>query len=278
MEELKIKAPAKINIGLNVISKRPDGYHNIETIFYPLELCDYLTIEQANNFEFTSNNIGLSSAFDNLIIKAKEKLEEKTGKKINVHIHLDKNIPIGGGLGGGSSDAASTLTGLNEFLNLNLSDEKLFEIALSLGSDVPFFLNPKPCFAESRGEKLIYINFSINHPILIVNPDIHISTKWAYEHLAPQEYKPNLKEIMPEHFKNIKLFKDKIKNDFEKVVFPEYKQVGELKDELYKNGALFALMSGSGSTVFGIFKDNHTANKVKKIFDNAYFTFIQNYN
>ncbi len=274
MEELKIKVPAKINIGLNVISKRPDGYHNIETIFYPIKLCDYLTFKKTDEFAFTSNNIELTSASDNLIIKAKQKLEEETGEKINVHIYLDKNIPIGGGLGGGSSDAASTLTGLNKLLGLNLSNEKLFEIALSIGSDVPYFLNPKSCFAESRGEKLNYFDLTIHHPILIVNPGIHISTKWAYEQIAPKKPKFILKEIIPEHSKDFKLLKEKVKNDFEEVVFSKYKYVEEIKNKLYENGALFALMSGSGSTVFGIFVDSFTANEAKKTFENNYFTFI----
>ena len=278
MQELKIKAPAKINIGLNVISKRSDGYHNIETIFYPLELCDYLAFKQADNFAFTTNSNELSPESDNLIIKAKDKLEEETGKKIYVHIHLDKNIPIGGGLGGGSSDAASTLTGLNKLLQLNLSNERLFKIALSIGSDVPFFLNPKPCFAESKGEKLTYLDFSINYPILIINPGIHISTKWAYEQIAPKKPEFKLNGIMSEHITNFNLLKENVKNDFEKVMFSKYKQIEQIKEQLYKSEALFALMSGSGSTVFGIFKDSFAVSKAKKIFDNNYFTFMQNSN
>lgn len=275
MEELKIKAPAKINIGLNVISKRSDDYHNIETIFYPIDLCDYLTIKKANSFLFTSNNSELTSAPDNLIIKAKEKIEEETGKKINVHIHLDKNIPIGGGLGGGSSDAASTLIGLNKFLELNLDYEKLFNLGLSIGSDVPFFLNPKPCFAESRGEKFCYLNVSITLPILVVNPNIHISTKWAYEQIIPKKSEFSLRDIKQEHLDNLDELSGKIKNDFEDVVFSEFHQVEELKNQLYKSGALFALMSGSGSTIFGIFDDMSTAKKAERIFENNYFTFIQ---
>src|SRR3989339_445966 len=241
MEELKIKAPAKINIGLNVVSKRQDGYHNIETIFYPLNLCDQLTIKEAGSFLFTSNNNELTSTPDNLIVNAKEDLEKERGEKINVHIHLDKNIPIGGGLGGGSSDAASTLTGLNKFLELNLDYEKLFNIALSIGSDVPFFLNPKPCFAESRGEKFSYFNISISNPNLIVNPGIYISTK----------------------------------RDYEQVVFSEFLEVEKLKKQIYKSGASFVLMSGSGSTLFGIFKDFAAGWKAKKNFEKDYFTYLQ---
>ena len=276
MKELKIKAPAKINIGLNVVSKRQDGYHNIETIFYPLNLCDQLTIKEAGSFLFTSNNNELTSTPDNLIVNAKEELEKERGEKINVHIHLDKNIPIGGGLGGGSSDAASTLTGLNKFLELNLDYEKLFNIALSIGSDVPFFLNPKPCFAESRGEKFSYFNLSISNPILIVNPGIYISTKRAYEQIIPTKPEFSLRDIKQEHFDNFNELKEKVKNDFEQVVFSEFPEVEKLKKQIYKSGASFVLMSGSGSTLFGIFKDFAAGWKAKKKFEKDYFTYLQN--
>ncbi|OGV04139.1 MAG: 4-(cytidine 5'-diphospho)-2-C-methyl-D-erythritol kinase, partial [Ignavibacteria bacterium RIFOXYB2_FULL_36_7] len=267
---------AKINIGLNVVSKRQDGYHNIETIFYPLNLCDQLTIKEAGSFLFTSNNNELTSTPDNLIVNAKEELEKERGEKINVHIHLDKNIPIGGGLGGGSSDAASTLTGLNKFLELNLDYEKLFNIALSIGSDVPFFLNPKPCFAESRGEKFSYFNLSISNPILIVNPGIYISTKRAYEQIIPTKPEFSLTDIKQEHFDNFNELKEKVKNDFEQVVFSEFLEVEKLKKQIYKSGASFVLMSGSGSTLFGIFKDFAAGWKAKKNFEKDYFTYLQN--
>jgi 4-diphosphocytidyl-2-C-methyl-D-erythritol kinase len=276
MEELKIKAPAKINIGLNVVSKRPDGYHNIETIFYPLRLYDYLTITKANNFLFTSNNSALISTNDNLIIEAKEKLEKEIGQKINVHIHLEKNIPIGGGLGGGSSDAASTLTGLNKFLELNLGYEKLLNLALYIGSDVPFFLNPKPCFAESRGEKLSSLDFTISYPILIVNPNIHISTQWAYNNISPQTPRFNLKDFTQEHINAPDKLSQFLKNDFEEIVFEKYPEIKKLKEGLRERGADFALMSGSGSTVFGIFRELPIAKKAERILRENYFTYIEN--
>lgn len=276
MEELKIKAPAKINIGLHVISKRPDGYHNIETIFYPLRLCDYLTFTKSNNFQFASNNSELISTQDNLIIKAKEKLEKATGEKINVHIHLDKNIPAGAGLGGGSSDAASTLIGLNKFLELELNYERLFNLALDLGSDVPFFLNPIPCFAESRGEKFTFIDLKISFPILIVNSGIFVSTKWAYEHITPKKPYFSLRDIKREHLNNAVELKQKVRNDFEEIVFARYQQIKKLKNRLYESGASFALMSGSGSTVFGIFNELESARKAERIFGKDYFTYIDN--
>jgi 4-diphosphocytidyl-2-C-methyl-D-erythritol kinase len=276
MKELRIKAPAKINIGLNVVSKRPDGYHNIETIFYPLGLCDFLTITKANNFQFTSNNSALISTTDNLIVEAKEKLEKEIGQKINVHIHLEKNIPIGGGLGGGSSDAATTLTGLNKLLGLNLSYEKLFNLSLDIGSDVPFFLKLKPCFAESRGEKLSPLDFAISYPILIVNRGIHISTQWAYNNITPQKPLFNLKDFTQEHISAPAKLSQFLKNDFEEIVFVKYPEIKELKEKLYERGANFALMSGSGSTVFGIFEELSIAKKAERTLGENYFTYIEN--
>lgn len=274
MEKLKIKAPAKINLGLNVISKRQDGYHNIETIFYPLELSDLLTIRKSDSFKFTSNHSEITSTHDNLIIKAKEKLEEIIDQEIKVHIKLEKNIPVGGGLGGGSSDAASTLIGLNKFLELNLDYERLFSLALELGSDVPFFLNPKPCFAESRGEKIKYLDISIPYPVLIVNPGIHISTKWAYQNIIPQKSLFNLRNLTREHFNAPDRLSKLLKNDFEEIVLGKYPEIKKLKEWLYKEGASFVLMSGTGSSLFAVFPDNAVALKAKKTFEVNYFSYL----
>ncbi|MGE5497839.1 MAG: 4-(cytidine 5'-diphospho)-2-C-methyl-D-erythritol kinase, partial [Syntrophothermus sp.] len=169
MDYLEIKAPAKINFGLNVTSRRNDGYHNIETVFYPLyDLYDVLTFSPCSRFLFESEDKTMLTD-DNLIIKAKNLLEKHTGKSLNVRINLEKNIPAGAGMGGGSSDAAATLISLNEMFSLNISEKILLEMALGLGSDVPFFIKPRPAYAESRGEKITYIDFDIPLPLLIVN-------------------------------------------------------------------------------------------------------------
>jgi 4-diphosphocytidyl-2-C-methyl-D-erythritol kinase len=289
MQRIIIKSPAKINFGLNIISKRDDGFHNIETIFYPINLCDIITFEKSNSFAFNTNSVMLKKEIENnLIIKALRLIERHINKKINVSIQLEKNIPIGAGLGGGSSNAAHTLLSINELFDLKIPDEKIKEFSLILGSDVPFFLKSIPSFAKSRGEILNPIDFEINKPILIINPGIHISTKWAYENIKPK--KPlytlgSIKKIDPTNFNS---YKEKIVNDFEDLVFANFPFLKEIKEKLYSHGAQFALMSGSGSTIFGIFGSLSEAKKTEKIFsgkddhndffkkypDKSYFTYI----
>ncbi|MEO8398993.1 MAG: 4-(cytidine 5'-diphospho)-2-C-methyl-D-erythritol kinase [Ignavibacteriaceae bacterium] len=274
MDSIQIKSPAKINLGLNVIEKRSDGYHNIETIFYPVNIFDNLIFEKSDSFQFITGNELLEKDEDNLILKAKKKIEEFSNKKLNVKISLEKNIPIGAGLGGGSSNCAATLLALNNLFHLQISENDLKNIALDLGSDVPFFIDPKPSLAFCRGEKLKEIDFKINYPILIVNPRIHISTKWAYENLIPQKPQIKLEELVANKKIKVEDFKGKIFNNFEKVVFEFYPEVSEIKSQFYKSGALYSLMTGSGSTVFGIFKDINEANKAEKFFTQKYYTNI----
>jgi 4-diphosphocytidyl-2-C-methyl-D-erythritol kinase len=275
MKEIKVKAPAKINLGLHVISKRDDGYHNIETIFYPIELYDVLTFKKADDFVFSSNNDELNQSPDNLVVKAKNLLEEHTKQKITVHIYLEKNIPVGGGLGGGSSNAASVLTSLNELFKLQIDYTSLKSLALRLGSDIPFFLKPEPCYGSSRGESLEYRALKISYPILIVNPGIHISTKWAYSKIIPKTPAFNLKDFTQEHLEAPNKLAKFLRNDFEDMVFDKYPEVKNLKEELSELGALFVLMSGSGSTIYSIFKGNSAAEKAVEDLSPQYFTFLQ---
>lgn len=273
MNYIEIKAPAKINLGLFITSKRNDGYHNIETIFYPLNgLYDTLTFTRSTEFSFSSSDTSLNTP-DNLIIKAKELIERHTSKNLLVNITLDKRIPMGAGLGGGSSDAAAALLSLNEMFNLNLSTQELRELGLKIGSDVPFFIRPRPSIGRSRGEDLSMIDFEINLPILVVNPGIHISTKEAY-----QNVKPRMRNKHIEDLRDINSFSDYIKdnliNDFEEYVFSAHPEIMRIKTLLINNGASFSLMSGSGSTVYGIFPDIIIADKCKAIFPDNYFTFI----
>lgn len=275
MEEIKAKAPAKINLGLYVISKRDDGYHNIETIFYPIELSDILTFKRSDDFIFTTNNEELNKSSVNLIIKAKDLLEEETNQKINIQIRLEKNIPIGGGLGGGSSDAAIALISLNNFFDLRIDKKRLNALALKLGSDVPFFLNPKPCYASFRGEKFEERELKINYPLLIVNPGIYIQTKWAYSNIIPKEHEFNLKNLTQEHLDAPEKLSGILNNDFEEVVFNKYSEIKAIKEKLYELGAMFVLMSGSGSTLWSLFKDIKSAEQAKFKLDIKYFTFLQ---
>ena len=275
MAKTEVLAPAKINIGLYVTEKRQDGYHNIETIFFPVNIFDRIIIEDSKKFAFTSNDKTLPSDSTNLVVYAKNLLEEYSGEKLNVKIHLDKMIPVGAGLGGGSSDAAAVLITLNEFAGLNLSGNEIFDLALRLGSDVPFFLNPRPSFASGRGEILSPILLHSELPIVITNPGIHISTKWAYSKITPAQSDFDLTKLESLDLYHLKLYNDKIKNVFETAVFESYPMVKDLRNLHYKLGAVFSLMSGSGSTVFGIYPNNESASAAAGIMEEqGYLTFI----
>ena len=273
MAKVEIKAPAKINIGLNIVSKRADGFHNIETIFYPISLFDNILFEKADSDSFSCNNTSLGKERNNLIIKAKEVLEEEFRTKFPLKIVLEKNIPIGAGMGGGSSDAASALHSINILYDLNLSKEQLNNYALRLGSDVPFFLDPRPSFASGRGEILNVLDFTIDFPILIVNPGIHISTKWAFDNIKPRDPYLHLNHIFQQKiiFANLQ---DIITNDFEEVVFYKYPEIAQIKKDLLSREALVSMLTGSGSTVFGIFDNETKALAAESYFHQKYFTYL----
>ena len=275
MEELKVESPSKINIGLNVVEKRKDGFHNLQTIFYPLLLSDKLTFQKSDKLELTSNSKTLKELDENLILKAIWLLKREISIEIKVKIFLEKLIPIGAGLGGGSSNTAATLKAINKLFKLNLSYEKLSDLALKLGSDVPFFLNAIPSYAESRGEKLIPLNLEIQYPILVVNPAINISTRWAFEKVVPSQPKHNLLKLFNEKL-DFDEIRNQVKNDFEPIVFKEYPIIEEIKKDLYDKGANFALMSGTGSTVYGIYSNLQKALLAEEYFKQSYFTFLNN--
>ncbi len=274
MNQIKLKAPAKINLGLNIVSKRDDGFHNLETFFYPINsLFDELTFTKSDSFSFSSDNELLQKEKNNLVISAHNLLEEFTKKKLNVKIYLDKNIPIGAGLGGGSSDAATTLVGLNKLFNLNISIEDLSDIALTLGSDVPFFIKAQAAVGKSRGEILDYSKLLIDKPILIVNPGIHISTKEAFENIVVQESKFDYNYFLESPKIDFDFLKNNLTNNFEYFVFEKYPIIKNIKKNMYEAGALFSLMSGTGSTVYGIFNSKLEAQDCSNQLD-ATFTKI----
>lgn len=260
MDKLKILAPAKINIGLRVINKRSDGYHDIETIFYPIHLADELELSRAEKHEFYSN-VHLDEEA-NLCLRALNLFCERTGVNAEVKINLHKNIPMGAGLGGGSSDAAAVLTGLQELYNYPLSKIELFDIASLLGADVPFFLYGKPAYATRKGDIFEPIDFKISLVILVVTPDISISTPYAYSLVRPTGHpEKTLKQIITKLSNDYVAFKNAIVNDFEEPLFSRFPILKNLKDAFYKNGAIFALMSGSGSSIYGFFEDENSALK-----------------
>jgi 4-diphosphocytidyl-2-C-methyl-D-erythritol kinase len=275
MERLTLNAPAKINLGLNIVSKREDGFHNLETFFYPLyDLNDQLIFEKNNNFIFDSNNSDLVKDPDNLILRAHSIIENYIKKKLPIKIKLIKNIPIGAGLGGGSSDAAATLLGLNEIFELNIPLNKLSQLALQLGSDVPFFIAAKPAVGYSRGEILSISEMYIDKPILIVNPGIHISTKQAFQNIEPNESSFNYNYFLENDKIDFQYLSKFLTNDFEKYVFSTYQEIEGIKEIMKSNDSLFTLMSGTGSTVYAIFENYGKAEKVLDKLPTNYFTFL----
>lgn len=274
MKSITVKSPAKINLGLRILKKRDDGFHDIHTLFYPLyDLYDEMIFRRSDK-DFITGNFPTELNHNNLIKRAKVYLENFVNKKLPCEIVLNKNLPIGAGLGGGSSNAATTLISLNELFNLNLDDKILHKIALDLGSDVPFFLKAKPAIGKSRGEVLELIDLEIPFPILIVNPRINISTKEIFSKVKPINCELDFKNIDVRSKNGLVDLQKRLTNDFEEIVFTEYSEIKSIYDSLIKHGALFCRMSGTGSTVYAIFEDEYSARKAKNIFPEKYFLFI----
>jgi 4-diphosphocytidyl-2-C-methyl-D-erythritol kinase len=244
---------AKINIGLNIVEKRNDGYHNIESCFYPVLWQDALEINESKKLEFVSTGQLIpGESKDNLCLKA-YKLLNKDFQLPPVKIHLHKSIPIGGGLGGGSADGAFTLKLLSEMFHLMLENSFLEDYAAALGSDCPFFIENNPAFVYGRGEIFETTNLSLaGKSIILVNPQIHISTKEAYGGVKPHNPEVSVKEIIEKY--PISEWKNLLKNDFEGSILPKYPEIENIKNQLYDAGAIYASMTGSGATVYGIFE------------------------
>lgn len=245
---------AKINLGLNVVNKRSDGYHNIETIFYPVPINDALEIVAAKENEtFTQEGIPIvADPADNLAMRALRLLrQEYTIPPLD--IYLMKSIPFGAGLGGGSSDAAFMLKLINQYCELGITDERLEELAASIGADCPFFIRNKPVFASGIGNIFTPVALSLKgYYFGLIKPDIMVSTPEAYSLITPQTPAIDLKEIIR---RPVQEWKDLMVNDFEKSVFSRYPEIEKLKTFFYTHGAVYASMSGSGSSVFGLFRE-----------------------
>mgnify|MGYP003393887137 FL=1 len=269
---MKLLAPAKINLFLEVVDKRIDGYHNIRTIFQKIELFDELSFEEEDNgILLTVEGASLPTGHENIVYKAVKGIMDYANIKKGIRIHIKKNIPVGAGLGGGSSDAAAALLGACSLWNISITLNELLVIAADLGADVPFFLHGASALGLGRGDELYPINLPWQMRLLIVNPCIEISTASVYEKY--DSLNNNAKMLLTKDEKDIKIkcfmhsetsvenIGGFLYNDLEAVVLRDYPVVRELKAELIKQGAAGSLMTGSGPTVFGVFLDEKEAVK-----------------
>ncbi len=251
----------KINLGLEIKAKRADGFHDLETVFYPLGIRDVLEIipahkEQVESVVYAGSGLVVEGSSDqNLCVKAYRLLKKDFPGLPPIQLHLHKTIPTGAGLGGGSADAAFALQLLNEMFNLNLSSAQLAGYAIFLGSDCPFFLLNQPAIASGRGERLEKISLDLSgYSVLLVHPGIHINTGWAFSQLTLRStagYSLGAKINQP-----VSTWKYNLFNDFEAPVFYAHPEIKNIKQMMYEEGAIYASMSGSGSSVYGIFEKN----------------------
>ncbi len=249
----------KINLGLHITRKRNDGYHDLETVFYPVALKDALemviseTDPKNNGVHFSSSGLEITGDIaDNLCVKAYHLLKKDFPSLPFLQMHLLKKIPMGAGLGGGSADGAFALLLLNQLCHLGLSEDQLCVYALQLGSDCPFFIRNKPCIARGRGEKMMEIALDLSgYTFLIVNPGIHISTAKAFAGIKPQQPELSIEKIIESP---VKQWKQLLTNDFEKNIGEQYPNILQIKQALYQAGAIYASMTGSGSSVYGLFE------------------------
>lgn len=260
----------KINLGLNIVERRPDGYHNLQTIFYPVPLCDELIIYKEENEDVLTlcGNPLDGEVQDNLVLRAVRLLREEGFRIPPLHIDLHKVIPSGAGLGGGSSDAACMVRTLSLLYDLPLSEEQMKKLVAKLGADCPFFINPSPLYAEGIGDLFTPISLSLSGwYLLLVKPEVHVSTREAYAGVHPHQPAYSLLETakLP-----VGQWAERMVNDFEESIFSNHPLLSEIKRELYHQGAAYAAMSGSGSTLYGLFRSRPDC---EYIFAD-YFTFV----
>lgn len=269
----------KINLGLHILNKREDGYHNLETVFNPVPLNDALEIIRypgQTGEEISFQTTGLSIEGDqqnNLCIKAYKLLKKDFPQLPSVQMHLHKVIPMGAGLGGGSSDGAFALQLINQKFQLGISEQQLIDYALQLGSDCPFFIINKPAFATGRGEQMTPVELNLSdYRFALINPQIHVNTGWAFSQLnlnsESHTDRPDPASIIQQP---IDTWKEQLINDFEEPVADKYPVIADIKQKLYDAGAVYASMTGSGSTVFGIF---HKSIEPKICFPEEYYSKI----
>jgi 4-diphosphocytidyl-2-C-methyl-D-erythritol kinase len=263
MKTIKLKAPAKVNLRLDVLSKRSDGYHDLRMLNSAVSLFDDIEInivEKGITVECYNDPL-VPSGEANIAFQATKEIMAYSNKNVGIHININKNIPSGAGMGGGSSNAASVILGLNQMLHINLSRDKLIKIGGRFGADIPFFLYGSPAMATGIGENLTKIKKLPKMPLVIITPNLSVSTKAIYE---KYQVNGNGHDEFPTEFPTKKAVVKFLNNDLEKVTAKQYPIVNELKELLIKHGALAAQMTGSGPSVFGIFSDRETAEKAYK--------------
>ncbi len=273
-----VSSLAKINLGLRILGKRSDGFHELETIFQTISVKDSLEFNVQNEkITFECSSPWCPSDSTNLVVKAAALLKQTTNSSKGCHIRLEKNIPSGAGLGGGSSNAAATLITLNHLWQTRLTNEHLFSLAAKLGSDVPFFILGKSALGTGRGEKLYPITIENNWFGVLICPEYHIDTTWAYKQFnfsLTNSFKNSKFSVFTSKSIPTTDWKTLLENDFEDIVFKQHPVLKQIKTELYDNGAFYAQMSGSGSSMFGLFETQKEAHAANSIFENRFKTFL----
>lgn len=269
------RAFAKINIGLRILRRREDGYHDIETILHRVNISDEVTVEKSDTLDVDCSDPGIRGE-KNLCFRAAKLIAEKFNMSPGAKIFIQKHIPVGAGLGGGSSDAATTLILLNKLWNTGLTGNDLHDIALRLGSDVPFFLGTHSAHATSRGEVIRFFPLSLPYAVLVVFPGMGISTATAYAGVTPvrRDNTDDLRSVVQRHLHEPARLRDLIENDFEPSLFRSYPEIAAIKSELLSAGADLSLLSGSGSSVFAFFPDESRAQDARKRFPERYRTYL----
>jgi 4-diphosphocytidyl-2-C-methyl-D-erythritol kinase len=272
-------APSKINLGLEVVRRRSDGYHDINTVFYRLlEPRDTIRVEQTDIFQLTCSDSSLPSDARNLMMQAAHAYSEAAGCSIpSIHVHLEKQIPMGAGLGGGSSDAATMLQIIRDHAEVVLDPEEVLKIAVRLGADVPFFLTQRlAAIGTGLGEVLTPVDLEISMSILVVkDPTIYVSTKEAYDGVVPNVNLVHDFSSLFESELSLEEMRSELRNDFEPTVFARHPRLDRIKHDMYERGSGFALMSGSGSSIYGLFEDPASAQEASLDFESeGLLTFV----
>ncbi len=272
---MRFAAPAKINYRLDVLRKRLDGYHDLRMVMQRIDLCDFIdiTISDRSGIRVTCGSEGVPDGPDNIAWRAANALLELSGKTMGIDITITKNIPVAAGLGGGSSDAATVLMGVNELIGLGLTPERLMEIGVKLGADVPFFIFKKTALAEGIGEKLTPIDEIPSVWLVLVNPNVPVSTAWVYQNWRLTTGHDG--HIIPGFYGSVADICAILSNDLETVTIERFPVIREIKERLVAEGACGALMSGSGPTVFGVFAEESQAKRAATVLAKSSDWFVQ---